>query len=195
MAVWLPQEPATLRQVVGTDLHVSGSGHDLDRRPAVPNRSGKFQAVHAPWHLNVSEYDYDIRARFKNRNGLVRISRFDDFECLFDHFDGVHADQQFVFNNEDDWAFRHWDHRFATETIVNFFLRVRLLGAFVGYRIYLFEPFKVRSVGFDGCELQILPEIIARHDACRIAVLSIQSTASDKVHNAKEKTWNRRVIA
>ena len=36
---------------------------------------------------------------FKNCNGFIRIRRFDDFISLFDHFDGVHPDQQFIFNN------------------------------------------------------------------------------------------------
>jgi hypothetical protein len=39
-------------------------------------------------------------------SGLVRIPRFDDFKGFFDHFNGVHPDQQFVFDDKDNRAFR-----------------------------------------------------------------------------------------
>jgi hypothetical protein len=114
----------------------------------------------------------------RNGNGFVRARRFDDFERFFDHFDGVHPDQQFVFNDKDDRTLRYGNHRFATEIIVVSFLRGSQ--SFIGYRTYLFEPFGVRSIGSDGCGLQNLPEILARRVGS-ILVASIQSAAPDIV--------------
>jgi hypothetical protein len=72
----------------------------------VPNRSSKLEAIHTARHLDVGKYDSDVQATFKNRNGFIRTRRLDDFKCLFDHFDGVQPDQQFIFNDKDDRTFR-----------------------------------------------------------------------------------------
>jgi hypothetical protein len=71
--------------------------HDLDERPAVPNRSSKLETVHTARHLDICEYHGDVRANFECCNGLVRAPRFDDFKRLLDHFDGVHPDYRRIF--------------------------------------------------------------------------------------------------
>jgi len=100
------QKPTALRQVTDTYFDLARGGHDLDRGPTESDDSSKFEAIHAARHLYVGKHDRDIQAAFQNYNGLFRIPRFDDFKGFFDHFNGVHPDQQFVFDDKDNRAFR-----------------------------------------------------------------------------------------
>ena len=70
-AVGLWQKTAALRQIAGIDFDVARSGHDFDRRPAVPNRGRKLETIHAARHLEVGEDDGDVGASFENSNGFI----------------------------------------------------------------------------------------------------------------------------
>jgi len=78
---------------------------DLDRRPAVAHRMGKFQAVHAAGHVDVREKQGDIGPRFQQDNRFVRITGLDRNEPRFlDDFDGKHPKKRFILHDQDDWS-------------------------------------------------------------------------------------------
>ena len=93
---------------------------DLDRRPALMDRVGEFQAVHAAGHLDVSEHQRDVGSALEDCDGFVGVHRLNrGIAGIFDHIDRAHPQQHFVFDDENDCGNNgviegHHDRRFRT---------------------------------------------------------------------------------
>ncbi|MEO7655126.1 MAG: hypothetical protein ABIS23_05530 [Sphingomicrobium sp.] len=68
---WFGEEPTIIRLVRVGYGDLAGHQDDPNVRPAGVRRMGKFQAVHAPRHLNIGEQQRDVVARFKYFDGFV----------------------------------------------------------------------------------------------------------------------------
>jgi hypothetical protein len=67
---------------VGWQIRIIQTGfarddYDLDRWPPMPDGMSEFQPIHSSRHIDVSEYQGDIRSTFQCLDGLIRISRLD----------------------------------------------------------------------------------------------------------------------
>ena len=105
-AVGLGQKVTTGGQAVGANLEQSRGRHDFDRRPPAPDGGGQLQPIHGPRHLDIGENDADVEAMFEDHDRFVGVFCFDDVESAgLDHVDRVHADQELVFDDQDDRRF------------------------------------------------------------------------------------------
>lgn len=96
---------ATLRQFFRLRLYVPGHDHDLDGRPAVPDRSSEFKAVERSWHVDVGHDDADVGATLEDAYGLVGVFSLDGLKAgILDQIDGRHAQQWLVLDDQDDLA-------------------------------------------------------------------------------------------
>jgi hypothetical protein len=104
--VGLWQKSTTAREILITNPDLAGSGYNLDRRPPISNRCCQPKTVHRAWHLNISEYDIDIRSALQDVDRIVGIaSLYNLVTRRSNHVRGVHADQDVVFNDQDDRPF------------------------------------------------------------------------------------------
>jgi len=68
--------------------------HDAHWRPPVPHELGQRDAVHPPWHVDVSDDQPNIRAARQNIDGLFGMPRLENFIACFDeHGDGTEPKQ------------------------------------------------------------------------------------------------------
>ncbi|MDR6872030.1 hypothetical protein J2Y55_003046 [Bosea sp. BE125] len=102
VTVGLGEEANTIRHLRRKRPAMAGRDHDDDGRPAVANREGKLDAVHRARHIDIGEDDPDVGVRLKDMDGLVGVRRLDRDEAgLLDNVDGIHANERFVFHDED----------------------------------------------------------------------------------------------
>ena len=111
-AVGLGQKVTAGGQAVGAIFEQSRGRDDFDRRPPAPDGGGQLQPIHGPRHLDIGENDADVEPVLEDHDRFVGVFCFDDVESAGrDHVDRVHADQELVFNDQDDrplsFRFKH----------------------------------------------------------------------------------------
>ena len=100
-AVWLPHELRLDRQLIYSNSAVPRGYYDLDRRPSLSDGGCQCQTSHSPGHVDIGEYQADLRMPDEHSNCGSGVFCFDNLEALVrEVVRDSHAKKRLVFDDQ-----------------------------------------------------------------------------------------------